>query len=233
MNNLGRKNLNVLPILDVLEGKLSVSQKITNFLSSASAFLDRTDKQLQRIHNKDSSEYTAWDKLRKDLHASSFSYKFVYKLRNFSQHRDLPFNSYAVIGKRELESNHMIFRADIVMMRDKLLEDGKDFWDSSTKKELINQPPEFDLLPFITKYLQHMRQLCLKAIWIQNIKLVRLNNYLDTITSKNPVDTIPVIYTGESKSEDFPPSKVDFIPIEEFKYLLREFDRLITICEAE
>ena len=175
----------------------------------------------------------AWDKLRKDLHASSFSYKFIYQLRNYSQHRNLPFSRYLVSGESEPVSNHMIFKADIIVVRDKLLEDGEDLWNASTKAELKTQPSEFDLLPFITEYLQHMRQLCLEALRFKNVQFVELNNYLGAITSKNPADTIPIIYVGESESENSPPPKAKIIPIEEFKCLLKEFNRLLTIFKPE
>lgn len=233
LNDLGKENLNALPILDVIKGKLSVSQKIDNFLSSTSVFLCRTDKQLQYMYGKNSLEYKAWDKFRKDLHASSFSYKFIYQLRNYSQHRNLPFSKYLVSGKFEPVSNCLIFNADIIVVRDKLLEDGNELWNAPTKAELKIQPSEFDLLPFITEYLQYMRQLCLEALRFKNVQFVELNNYLDAITSENPVDTIPVIYIGESELENFPPPKAKIIPIEEFKCLLKEFNRLLAICEPE
>lgn len=233
LNKLGKKKLNVLPILDVLEGKLSISQKITNLLSSASAFLCRTEHQLRCKHGENSEKFKVWKKLTNDIHASSFSYRFMYDLRNFTQHKNFPFNQYGVLGELDPKSNYMIFKVAIIVLRDKFLEaDGRNYMKSS-REGIQEQPPEFDLLPFITEYLHHLRRLCLETIWFQNVQLVECLKFLEAITSKNPEGVMPVIFIGESRSIDLPPEKFELIPIEELKYILREFDRLINACEEK
>lgn len=90
-------------ISTAMDGFLSASQKVTNFLSSTSAFLAQTEMQLRRIHGKDSPEFNSWDEKRKNLHAQSFSYRFLYELRNFAQHRNIPFSNLNIAGKRPSE----------------------------------------------------------------------------------------------------------------------------------
>ena len=231
LNKLGEKNLNLLPFLDALEGKLSISRKITNFLSSASAFLYRTKHQLQYIHGKNSKEFEAWEELRKKIHATSFSYRFMYELRNFTQHRSFPFNKYGAKGKLDSESKNMTFEIEIMVVRDQFLDtEKKTNYLKYSREDIQKQLPEFDLLPFITEYLHHLRQLCLEPIWFQSMRLSECLTFFEKITSKNPERVIPVIFIGESKSKDFPPDKCELIPIKELKYILHEFDRLINVC---
>lgn len=233
LNKLGAESLNVLPILVAMEGKLSATQKITNFLSSASAFLVQTETQIRRLHGKDSNELMVWNKTRKDLHASSFSYRFMYELRNFTQHDSLPFSTFKVLGTRASESVPMEFTTSITILRDWLLNKGYDW--KKLKIEIERQPPEFDLLPFVTEYLNNLRQLCLASLKFCDSRLAECGSYLATITKKLklPEGTVPVIFDGESNSEDMPPPRVELIPMTEFKYLFQEYDRLLKVCDSQ
>jgi hypothetical protein len=74
----------LVPISTVMDGLISVSQKVNNFLSSASAFLAQTATELRRVHGKDSPALTTWNKKLSNLHSTYFSYRFLYELRNFA-----------------------------------------------------------------------------------------------------------------------------------------------------
>lgn len=220
------------PISLIMNGKILAIQKISNFLSSTSAFLDQTETQLRRVHGEDSPELNAWDEKRKDLHASTFSYRFLYELRHFSQHRSLPFSSFNIAGRRTSQNAPLLFRAEPLILRDELLKDGWNW--KKLQIEIQQQPPEFELLPLITEYLHCLRQLCLEAVQFQSVRLAECAHYFDTMrrSLEIPTGAVPVIFIGESTSKEIPPSRREAIPMEQFEYLLREYDKLLNTCET-
>jgi hypothetical protein len=216
LNGLTTANISTSFVIDAL---ISISQKVTNLLSSTSAFLAHTDKQIQKVHGKGSAEWKIWDEKRKDLHAGSFAYRFLYELRNFAQHRDLPFSSLNFTGERITEDAPMDFKMGALIRRDGLLNDGYDW--KKLRAEIQQQPAVFDLLPLISEYLCYLRQLCLEAVKPQFERLVLCHHYFDAVTRtlQIPAGAIPVIFVGESVA-GVPPSRFEIIPMEQFGYLL-------------
>jgi hypothetical protein len=75
----------------------------------------------------------------------------------------------------------------------------------------------------------------LEAVKLQNPRLAECARYFDAVrrTLKIPVGAVPVIFIGESTSKEIPPSRFEVIPMEQFEYLLREYDQLLKACETE
>lgn len=214
----------------VMDGLILSSQKINNLLSSASAFLAQTETNLGRLHGKVSSELIKWNEKRKSIHANSFSYRFLYELRNFAQHRSIPLSRFNIAGKRVADIE-MIFKIDVLIVRDELLANGYDW--KKLRVEIKQQPPEIDLLPLAKEYLHGLRQICLEAVKIQSDQLALCGQYFDAWRSMMhmPVGAIPVVYIGESASpNEVPPSKLELIPMEQYQYLFRKYEQLVKAC---
>lgn len=230
LNNSVTANAGLIPV--DMSGFVLVAQKVSNFLSSAGAFLTQTEIQLGSVHGKESPELKTWNTKRNDQHAACFSYRFLYELRNFSQHRSLPFSSLNIAGERASENAPMHFKTSALISRDGLFGVGYD-WKKSVEAEIRKQPSEFELQPLIAEYLHSLRQLCLEAVKLQGARLAECARYFDAVlrTLKIPMGAVPVIFIGESSSKKIPPSRLEIIPIEQFKYLLREYDKLLNTCE--
>jgi len=230
LNNLSTPN--IVPMSVIMDGIILAGQKISNFLSSASAFLAQTETQLRSVHGSDSPELNSWNEERKNLHASHFSYRFLYELRNFAQHRSLPLSNFNISGERSSKDAPMVFKTGATILRDGLLADGYDW--KKIRVEIQHQPTEFDLLPLIAGYLRSLCQLCLEAVKLQNVQLVECARYFDAVrrTLDIPMGAVPVIFIGESKLEEMPPSRFEVIPMEQFSYLLQKYKVLLKACEA-
>lgn len=213
-----------------MDGLISVSQKVTNFLSSTTAFLAHSEMQLRRVHGHNSAELNTWNEKRKNLHAKHFSYRFLYELRNFAQHRDLPFSSLNIAGERPTGELSMIFKIGVLVSRDGLLEDGYKW--GKLRGEIQQQPSVFDLLPIASEYLDCLRCLCLEAIKYQDERLAECGHYFDVMcrTLKIPSGAVPVLFIGES-TKAAPPSRHEVIPLEQFKFLLRLYGQLLKSCQ--
>lgn len=223
LNGPTKANISTSFVMDAL---ISISQKVTNLLSSTSAYLAHTDRQLQKVYGKGSPEWGTWDETRKDLHASSFAYRFLYELRNFAQHRDLPFSNLNLTGERSADDAPMVFNIGALIRRDGLLDDGYDW--KKLRAEIQQQPAVFDLQPPISEYLRCLRQLCLEAVKPQFDRLVLCAHYFEVVTSalQIPAGAVPVIFIGESAAAGVPPSRFEVIPIEQFGYLLFKLNQI-------
>ena len=229
LNNAVTANAGLIP--GDMSGVVLVAQKVSNFLSSAGAFLTQTEIQLGNVHGKESPEFEAWNEKRKDQHAACFSYRFLYELRNYSQHRSLPFSYLNVAGERVTKEAPMLLKVSTMILRDGLLGSGHEW--KKLELEIQQQPPEFELLPLIAEYLHSLRQLCLEAVKLQSARLAECARYFDSMrrTLKIQTGAVPVIYIGESPSKGIPPLRLEVIPIEQFEYLLREYDKLLNMRE--
>lgn len=228
LDNLATTNAGLVPI--DTSGIVLVAQRVSNFLSSASAFLAQTEVQLGSVYGQESLELKTWNKKRKDKHAACFPYRFLYELRNFSQHGWLPFSSLNIAGERTSENAPMLFKISTMILRDGLLNTG--FKWGKLKVEIQQQPPEFELLPLIAEYFQILCHLCLEVLQFQSPRLAGCGSYFNAVrrTQKIPMGAVPVIFIGKSPSKGIPPSRLEVLPIGQFEYLLRGYDKLLNAC---
>jgi hypothetical protein len=87
--------------------------------------------------------------------------------------------------------------------------------------------------PLAEEYLHGLRQICLAAVKFQSMRLTVCGKYFDAwrSTMNMPVGAIPMVCIGESASpKETPPSRYELIPMEQYQYLLREYDQLIKAC---
>jgi hypothetical protein len=218
--------------ISIMDGFVIATQKISNFLSSTSAFLAQTETQLRRVYGSDSLELNIWNEKRHVLYDNNFSYRFLYELRNFAQHCSLPFSSIKLAGERASENAPILFKINAMILRDALFEVGFN-WKNSVEVEIRKQPTEIELLLLIPEYFHILRQLCLETVHLHSVQLAYCARYFDAVRKKLnvPVGAVPVIFIGESTSKDIPPSRQEIIPLEQFDYLLREYDKLLNACE--
>ena len=67
-----------------------VNKYIKNFLYSIRTFLDHTETNLKRRYGKNSERFNDFKKACSEAYDNNFSYKFIYKLRNYVQHCGMP-----------------------------------------------------------------------------------------------------------------------------------------------
>ncbi len=215
-----------IPSTFVMNGLILASQRINNLLSSASAFLAYAEANLRNLHGKDSLELAAWHKKRQEIHATSFSYRFLYALRNYAQHRSIPLSRFNISGKRVADIE-MVFKVTLLILRDEILNNGYDW--KKLRAEIEQQPAEIDLLPIAEKYLNGLRQICLEAMNFHGARLALCGQYFDAWKSamQMPDGAVPVVYIGESQATDLPPSKCYFIPMEQYLFIRHKYEQLV------
>ena len=216
----------LVPLGIAHEGLCIGAQKITNFLSAATGFLTQANRRIRAKHGERSQAFRDWDTERKNLHAGSFAYRFLYELRNYAQHAGLPITNFRVRGERGVELGPMRLTTAAQVERDKLLSEGYEW--GKIRPEIEQQAEEFDLLPLIAEYLGCLRAICLHAVQIEGAGLARATKYFEAFQRaiRVPEGAIAVYFYPSPRGQ--PPSRWAIVPREQFRWVASCFDRLLS-----
>jgi hypothetical protein len=122
-----------------------INRRLLNYLSSTRLFLDYSESRLKRTYGKTSDEVVVFKELCKMIFDTDFSYRFAYKLRNYTQHFGLPITRAERTGKLESSPDSAsIFTTRIAFNVPELLSRGKDVW-GPVRKDLQASPPDLDV----------------------------------------------------------------------------------------
>lgn len=99
------------------------------FLGGVRTFLDHTQTTISRRYGASSDELKYWKRLTAEQFDNFFSYRFLYKLRNYTQHCGMPPIGYSV--------THVLNGIEIALNFDrKILLEEYNEWGALLKKEL-------------------------------------------------------------------------------------------------
>lgn len=119
-----------------------------NFLSSFRVYIDYIETYLKRKFGKTSQEVLAYKRCTAFFFDKFFAYRFLYKLRNYSQHCGFPINDINFSAKLDDLTQRVHATLTLSFNRDKLLEDYTE-WGQNVKSDLENQTAEFDVMPLL------------------------------------------------------------------------------------
>jgi hypothetical protein len=142
---------------------LNVNRLIINYLSSSRTFLDHTEFKLKRVYGEQSQRYIIFKAATALEYDTNFSYRFFYKLRNYTQHCGMPLGGIKFNSKEEPEfSGNIINTLSIYFAKDRLLEFNK--WGTPVEDEINKLPNEFDILPHFKDFRKSLDKLNLVLI---------------------------------------------------------------------
>lgn len=159
---------------------INTNRVIFNLLASFRFFIDNSESHIKRHFGKKGKEAKDFKTLTSSFYDKYFSYRFLYKLRNFSQHLGFPIK---MMPFKAIENNinpeKMIGSFALIVSRENLLEE-KDLLNSKLKDDLNGMTEDIDVIPLI-KQLGKMIQKIEKFIYslhqekledsIENLKL--------------------------------------------------------------
>ena len=83
----------------------NINRRLRSFLSEFRIFLDYTETQLKRRYGAESEQARAFKEACSRQFDDSFDYRFVYKLRNYALHVNLPLNAMSLAsGEGEFDA---------------------------------------------------------------------------------------------------------------------------------
>lgn len=194
-------------------------QRTANVLSSSTAFLDQVKKIVRSQFGGTSEKFSAWDETRKDFHAARFSYRFMYELRNYSQHRRLPLSGINVEQFRKVLDQPLDGSMRISLKRNDLINSGYSW------KELIHEieklPEEIEVLPLVGEYLNCLARLCLTAVGFEAERLRDCVHCFYKVRRKlkAPQDATLLLCTPIGNEGTFTAGHGEFLPTQQVNWI--------------
>lgn len=138
---------------------VEVNRHVLNFLSAMKTFLDHTQTRLDRQFGKESSEFKQFKAAEHAAFDNHFSYRFVSKLRNYTQHCGMPLgNISANVLQDDPPDGTVKHIIDFFFDRDSLLTKFSE-WSRHVEPELKAMPTQFPISEHI-----HQTMECLEEI---------------------------------------------------------------------
>ena len=220
----------VLPIItfsQLDDMAINIASYLTNYLSTIHIFLNHSSKYLLKIYGPDSQKFKSFDNARKSFHFNNFSYRFIYELRNFSQHYSIPFHE-LVLEQKKIGPKRGRCTLAVLIDKDELLYGGYEW--KKLESEIKKLPNNFD----INKHIFIMEK-CLERLFYITIiddlaqLLERAKFMLDILNyAKGETGNIYILKEKDSSKnyELFPLSIVKGV-INVSKESIQEYNKII------
>jgi hypothetical protein len=143
---------------------------LLNLLASGRTLLDHTETYLKRKYGSNSEEANQFKTYVSKIYDNNFAYRFVYKLRNFAQHCELPISSISYSIKSLPEECKSTAILNPIFLKSTLL-DNFDEWGKLVKQELLMQNREFSVMPIVADYCGCIGEIINSVILIDRLSL--------------------------------------------------------------
>ena len=135
---------------------LDVNRLILNYLSSIRTYLDHTETRLKRNSTNEFEELKYFKQETAQAYDNNFFYRFLYKLRNYSQHCGLPAATITFHSQEDQEGQPGN-TLTLFLNRDELLNNFNSW--GIVENELLNQPEKFDIIPLVDKKFEILNKI--------------------------------------------------------------------------
>lgn len=158
---------------------LNLNRLLLNYLSSFRTFIDHSETVIKRKFGKDSEETKTFKETTSKLYDNYFSYRFFHKLRNYSQHCELPISDFEIsatnIGENKFKTK---YRIDFISSE--LLSKYTEW--GPVKKDLENQET-FSIFPLMDEMSAALNQLWLSLISIFENNILNAMSFINLNSS--------------------------------------------------
>ncbi len=141
------------------EGRIDVNRHFLNFLASLRQLLDHTETRLKRDYAETPEVFEVFRKRTVAAFDGVFAYRFLYKLRNFSQHCGAPVGVVDFESKAIGSTGMIMHTLHLLFDAEQLLRNGGDVW-GPVRADLRKLGSRFPVDPLPRKVMTE-----LEAIW--------------------------------------------------------------------
>jgi hypothetical protein len=159
---------------------LDLNRLILNLLSSIRTYLDHTETRLKRTFGDTSEEFKLYKKLTSECFDNYFAYRFLSKLRNYSQHCGLPTGSISITDGI---NGHSL---KLSLVREDLLKEF-DSWGSIVKSDLQKQNEKFNIFPLLEEKTELLNDVNKKISSTLLNRLTNQGNHLLELISETQI----------------------------------------------
>jgi hypothetical protein len=168
---------------DPVAGTMHLNRHILNYLSSVRTFLDHTELRLKRRYGRESKTVTSFTEACARGYDNHFSYRFLYRLRNYVQHCGLPVGH--VGGSAEVTDldSWKIQRSLVInFVRDRLLLE-RSCWGATLADEIRRLPSEFPIHPHMSRMMACLNTINLVPISDNMPDLLKATGFIEELVS--------------------------------------------------
>jgi hypothetical protein len=143
-----------------------INRRLANYLSSMRMFLDYSEFRFKRAHKEHADRLKAFQHSRSQLFDTSFSYRFAYKLRNYTQHFGLPVGDISITERLVNGSTEATeSRVTVAFRTADLLAVGGDCWGPVRRdlRELVGQLNVAEVMREVPS--------AIKRLWVENLQI--------------------------------------------------------------
>jgi hypothetical protein len=144
---------------DSTDLSLRVNLHVLALLSALRLYVDHTSFRLKRSYGSDSPEATKFQQLLQQAYDGHFSYRFLYKLRNFSQHCGMPVGHVALnsraVNPPDPTAEHTL---RVTFRTAELLAEDRSVW-GGLATELQQLPDEPEVTPLLREVTPMMLEI--------------------------------------------------------------------------
>jgi hypothetical protein len=133
---------------------LEINRQVQNFLASFRTYLDHHETRIKRRYGEESQQTRNWKSYCSDAYDGSFAYRFLYALRNYSQHCGLPISSIQMTDQLSpKDPTRRIVTLMVGVDRDHILQ---DFDWKRLRSEVESQPRIIDIHPLMEQLFEDL-----------------------------------------------------------------------------
>jgi hypothetical protein len=125
---------------------LNFNRLFLNYLSSIRSFIDHNETYVKRKFAPNSFQVNEFDKIKRYYFDNFFSYRFFYKLRNYSQHCGLPIRHFNLSTQRKPDGGYFA-EAEMTFNSHELLKEYREW--GPVKEDLKKINGDFPLAPLV------------------------------------------------------------------------------------
>ncbi len=206
------KNFSNVPITKIDINKISSTNNhintnriVFNLLSSFKFYIDQAESYLKRKYGNSSQEAQDFKILLSSYFDKYFSYRFLSKLRNFSQHLGFPIEMVPFKAKENREKpESMTGNFKLIVSRENLLRE-KRLIGSIIKNDLSNMSDDIDITPLVNQLAKiifniekHIYSLCSASL---EESISNLNLFAGEHKTEN--NEISIVYDEKEDKEHY------------------------------
>jgi hypothetical protein len=183
---------------------LNINRRLLNYLSSIRSFLDHTETRLKEKYGKEFARVKHFLEACSKEYENSFSYKFFYTLRNFTQHFGMPVGSLRLTSTEDPPySGKVSHHLEVTFDRDELLK--YNGWKRMLKEEIQRLPQEFDISSHVFNMMKCLERINGVLVKDELLDIVKSAEYIDklmaSIKEKQVYPIVLQISQGNKPSE--------------------------------
>jgi hypothetical protein len=161
---------------------LDINRHLLNFLSSIRTSIDHTQTKLTKTYGDQSDSVKRFKEACSRSYDECFSYRFLTKLRNYSQHCGMPLGRLTLHSEEKPpHSGHVFHSLEVKFSRDQLLK--YDSWGTRIAQEIAQLPSEFDIVPHVVEVMKCIKRINLVLIEEDLPELFKSAEFVEKLTS--------------------------------------------------